>query len=111
MTQVYFATNRGADASKPFGFGAGIVAQAVNAITYAVADVPDPPSGRVADVVDLSMGRFSDAATEAIVGSGRNLFIFIHGFDNSFEDALSRAAFNADFYRATGLPGADTVCI
>jgi len=111
MTLVYFATNRAADATQPNGFGSGIVAEDPMAITYAVADVPDPASGRIGAISDRNMGGFSDAATGAIVGAGKNLFVFIHGFDNSFEDALSRAAFNADFYRATGQRGADTVCI
>ena len=57
------------------------------------------------------MGGFSVAASDAIVGSGRNLFVFIHGFDNTFADALSRAAFNADWYRASGLPDADTTVV
>jgi esterase/lipase superfamily enzyme len=111
MTQVYFATNRAADATRPSGFGAGIVADDANLIAYAIADVPDPPSGQIGAIAGRNMGRFSDAATEAIVGAGKNLFVFIHGFNNSFEDAISRAAFNADSYRATQLPGADTVVI
>lgn len=111
MVQVYFATNRAADATKANGFGSGIVAEDVNQVTYAVADVPNPASGQIGLISRRNMGRFSDAVTQEIVGAGKNLFVFIHGFDNSFEEALSRAGFNADFYRATGLPGADTVCV
>jgi len=111
MVQVYFATNRSADATTPHGFGSGIVAEDPAAITYAVADVPDPASGQVAGIARRNMGRFSDDVTDEIVGAGQNLFVFIHGFDNSFEDALSRAGSNAEFYRGSGKPGADTVCI
>jgi esterase/lipase superfamily enzyme len=108
MTQVYFATNRAADDTKPNGFGSGIVGEDPALVTYALGDVPDPASGNIAAISDRAMGRFSDAATEAIVGGGKDLFVFIHGFDNSFEDAISRAAFNADWYRQAG---ADTVVI
>lgn len=111
MTLVYFATNRAADASKPNGFGSAIVEGKPEAVTYAIADVPDPASGQIGQIADRHMGRFSDAATAAIVGAGKNLFVFIHGFDNSFEDAISRAAMNADFYRASHDPAADTVAI
>jgi esterase/lipase superfamily enzyme len=111
VTQVFFATNRAADPTKPNGFGSGIVAEDPNAILYAVCDVPSPETGQIGAISDRTMGRFSDAATEAIVGGGKNLFVFIHGFDNSFEDALSRAAFNADWYRASTQPDADTVVI
>lgn len=111
MTLVYFATNRAADASRPNGYGAGIVDDDPNAVTYAVADVPNPASGQIAQISDKNPGRFSDAATAAIVGADRNLFVFIHGFDNSFEDAITRAATNADFYRQSQDPDADTVCI
>src|SRR5262249_33784376 len=111
VTQVYFATNRAADPKTSHGFGAGIVGNDPKATTYAVADVPNPASGQIGAISDQNMGQFSDAATQAIIGAGKNLFVFIHGFDNNFEDALSRAAFNADFYRASGQPGADTVVI
>lgn len=111
MTQVYFATNRKYDAAQPNGFGYEIVPNDPAAITYALADVPNPGSGQIGTISDLTSGRFSDAATEAIVGSGKSLLVFVHGFDNSFADALSRAAFNCDWLRASGQPDADTVVI
>ena len=39
MTLVYFATNRKVDQTQPGGYGAGIVSNDPQAITYAVADV------------------------------------------------------------------------
>jgi esterase/lipase superfamily enzyme len=37
--------------------------------------------------------------------------VFIHGFDNSFVDAIKRAAFNREFYAASGVPEADTTIL
>jgi esterase/lipase superfamily enzyme len=111
MVQVYFATNRNPDPTQPHGFGSGIAANDPAAITYAVAEVPDPGGGQIGAITESSMGRFSDTATEAILGSGKSLLVFIHGFDNSFEDALSRAAFNCEWLRASAQPDADTVVL
>jgi esterase/lipase superfamily enzyme len=111
MVRVYFATNRKPDPTQPNGFGATLVPYDVSAITYAVADVPNPGSDQIGTVSDLATGQFSAAATAAIVGGGKNLLVFIHGFDNSFAAALSRAAFNAEWLQASGVPDADTVVI
>ena len=73
MTRVYFAINRAADPTKPNGFGSGIVADDPNAMLYAVCDVPSSNTGQIGAISDRTMGRFSDAATGAIVGSGKNL--------------------------------------
>jgi esterase/lipase superfamily enzyme len=43
--------------------------------------------------------------------AGRNLLVFIHGFDNTFEDAITRAAFNREFLAASGQPGTDTTVL
>jgi esterase/lipase superfamily enzyme len=43
--------------------------------------------------------------------AGRNLLIFIHGFDNDFEDAITRAAYNREFLAASGKPGTDTTVL
>jgi esterase/lipase superfamily enzyme len=42
---------------------------------------------------------------------GRNLLVFVHGFDNSFENAITRAAFNREWLAASGVPGADTTVV
>jgi esterase/lipase superfamily enzyme len=42
---------------------------------------------------------------------GRNLLFFIHGFDNNFSDALTRAAFNAAWLAASAVAAADTTVI
>jgi esterase/lipase superfamily enzyme len=43
--------------------------------------------------------------------AGRNLLVFIHGFDNTFEDAITRAAFNREFLAASGEAGTDTTVL
>lgn len=111
MVQVYFATNRTADPADPAGFTPQIAAFDRNAMIYGVADVSvdtAAATGTVNAVSDLAMGQFSQQAAAGIVGGNRNLFVFVHGFDNTFEAALVRAALNAEFYRASGDPAADT---
>ena len=116
MTTVYFATNRKSDPHETGGFGADIVANDPAAITYAVAQVAginlaDEKSGQITDISDKTPGTFSDAANNAVLGAGKNLLIFIHGFDNSFEDAIRRAAFNREWFAASGVAAADTTVI
>src|SRR5205814_2903958 len=116
MVQVYFATNRKPDATLPLGFGAEIVQNQPQLITYAVADVEGTAldqegSGAIVSITDRTPGTWSDAATKAIMAGGRNLLVFIHGFDNAFEDAIKRAAFNAEWFRASGVAAADTTVL
>jgi len=40
-----------------------------------------------------------------------DLLVFVHGFDNTFSDALTRAAFNREWLAASGLVGTDTTVI
>ncbi|HKD22982.1 MAG TPA: alpha/beta fold hydrolase [Rhizomicrobium sp.] len=115
MTTVYFATNRKKDGSGKFGYGAQIVAASPDAVTYAVCEVSnvslgDESSGTLSNPTDISPGNFSDSARRDIVAAGKNLFVFIHGFDNSFEDAIQRAAFNHEWIKAAGAQ-ADTIVI
>jgi esterase/lipase superfamily enzyme len=112
MVQVYFGTSRAADPTAPHGFGVNLAAYDQNAITYAVADVTVNTvagTGTVNGISNQTLGEFSAAATNAIVGCGLNLLVFIHGFNNSFEDSLTRAALNAEWYRESGLAMANTV--
>jgi esterase/lipase superfamily enzyme len=116
MTTVYFATNRKPDPNETGGFGAGIVAGDPAAITYATAEVTginlaDETSGKIIDISDRTQGNFADAAQAAIIGAGKNLLIFIHGFDNTFNDAMRRAAFNREWFAASGVAAADTTVV
>jgi esterase/lipase superfamily enzyme len=115
MTTVYFGTNRKKDGTGAFGFGAQIVGQDASQITYAVTDVTNivlsaEDSGSIANPTDVSYANFSPTSSADIVNAGKNLLIFIHGFDNSFEDAIKRSAYNHDWFAALG-PGCETTVV
>ena len=64
--------------------------------------------GAIFDIENIRQGGFSDEAAGDLGNAGRNLLIFVHGFDNTFENAITRAAFNRDWFAASGLDEADT---
>lgn len=110
-TTVYFATNRQAAGT---GFGANIVGPDAAQITYgsiAVTQINlnDANSGQMSAIADRTMGSFAANSLTAMVNGGENLLVFIHGFDNSFEDAIKRAGFNRAWFADGGAPGATTV--
>jgi esterase/lipase superfamily enzyme len=114
-TTVFFATNRKKDGTGQFGFGATGVPIDTPA-TYAVADVQgasldDAGSGTISSIRDPSSGDFKQAIKANIASAGRNLLVFIHGANNSFEDAIKRAAFNRKWFADSGKPAADTTII
>jgi len=116
MTTVYFATNRLNDGTGTFGYGAKIAPYNVNDITFAVADVTgislsDEESGTITSISNKTASNFSSSARQGIIDAKRNLFIFIHGFDNSFEDAIKRTAFNREWFADSGNPAADMTAI
>jgi esterase/lipase superfamily enzyme len=112
MTTVYFATNRKKDGTGDFGFGATSISTTAPA-DYAVAEVhdvtlDDADAGKIASIHDTNPGDFSQAIKSQIIGPGRNLLVFIHGADNSFEDAIKRAAFNREWFAASQKSAANT---
>jgi esterase/lipase superfamily enzyme len=119
VTTVYFATNRviAGSAQDYRNYGTDIVAPTdPTAITYGSATVDDAnltadTVGAITSIQDISQGRFSANAIAALSNPGRNLLIFIHGFDNSFENAITRAAFNRQWFAASGKPAADTTVV
>jgi len=116
MTTIYFATNRKEDPTQPGGYGADIVPNDPAAVVYAIANVDginlaDENSGAITSITDKTPGEFSDAAIAAIIGAKKNLLVFIHGFDNSFEDAIKRAAFNREWFAASNQAAGDTTII
>jgi esterase/lipase superfamily enzyme len=64
--------------------------------------------GAITNIQNVTTGQFSAQALGDLGQAGRNLLIFIHGFDNSFENAITRAAFNREWLAQTGIPAADT---
>ena len=113
---VYFATNRviSGPATDYRNYSSKIVSPTnLAAITYGTAFVDDAnltadTVGAITSIRDISQGRFSDAAIGDLSNPGRNLLIFIHGFDNSFENAITRAAFNQQWFYQSRLPAANT---
>lgn len=118
-TTVYFASNRAL--SGPPGqwqsYSAEIVAPAdPTQVRYAVAfvdgiDLNVEGSGTVTAIQHDRLGDFDNQVKGDIVGSGKNLLVFLHGFANSFHDGITRAAFNREWFAALGLPEADTTVV
>jgi esterase/lipase superfamily enzyme len=118
-TTVYFATNRKVTRSPEdyHSYGDSIVAPTdPTAITYGTAfvnnaDLTADTVGAITSIQDISMGGFSAPAIADLSDPGRNLLVFIHGFDNSFENAITRAAFNQQWFTQSGAPGANTTVV
>ncbi|MBV9827942.1 MAG: alpha/beta fold hydrolase [Alphaproteobacteria bacterium] len=116
LTTVYFATNRAISgaATDWRSYGSTIVSPSdPNAILYATAFVETTnltadSTGAIASIQNATTGNFSASVSGDLRNAGRNLLIFIHGFDNSFENAITRAAFNREWLAASGVAGADT---
>jgi esterase/lipase superfamily enzyme len=115
-TTVYFATNRviSGSANDYRNYGTTIVPPTDStAITYGTAFVDNAnltadTVGAITSIQNISKGRFTDEATADLSNPGRNLLIFIHGFDNSFENAITRAAFNQQWFAQSGAAPANT---
>lgn len=118
-TTVYFASNRiiTGPTSRSESYGTDIVAPAdPNRIRYAVAfvdgiDLTAEGSGTITAIQDDRLGDFDDGAKGDIAGSGKNLLVFLHGFANSFKDGITRAAFNREWFAASGRAEADSTVI
>src|SRR4051794_12642550 len=87
-----------------------------SAITYGTAFVDNSNltgdmTGAILSIGNVERGRFSDAAVTDLSDPGRNLLVFIHGFDNNFEDAITRAAFNREWLAASGVAAANTTVV
>jgi esterase/lipase superfamily enzyme len=118
-TTVYFATNRVVtDPADPInGYQTTMVPpMAPQQITYGTAtvdgvDLAANRQGTVSGISDVQQGGFSPRAIQALSNPGNDLLVFIHGFDNTFSDAVTRAAFNREWLAASGTPGTDTTVI
>lgn len=116
---VYFATNRAINgaADQVRSYGATIVSPSdPGAVTYGTAFVNDAnltadTVGAIAAIQDIQAGQFSADAAGDLSNPGRNLLVFLHGFDNSFENAITRAAFNQQWFAASGVAAAKTTVV
>ena len=113
---VHFATNRVLDgpADDVASYSESVVAPSnPNEVTYGTAFVDDAnltadTIGAITSIQTIGKGQFSQSAIDDLSDPGRNLLVFIHGFDNSFENAITRAAFNQQWFAASGLQQAET---
>jgi esterase/lipase superfamily enzyme len=113
---VHFATNRAltGPADQVASYGTGIVAPTdPMAMTYATAFVADAnltadTDGAITSIEGVTKGGFSADAKGDLSAPGRTLLVFIHGFNNTFENAITRAAFITQWFAGSGVPGTDT---
>src|SRR5206468_4703539 len=82
-------------------------------VTYGTAFVNDAnltadTIGAITNIQSIQTGQFDQGVVGDLSDPGRNLLVFIHGFDNSFENAITRAAFNQQWFAASGLKEAET---
>ncbi|HTW71473.1 MAG TPA: alpha/beta hydrolase [Acetobacteraceae bacterium] len=118
-TTVFFASNRvlTGDPGSVTSYGPNIQPPSISTeLTYGVAfvDGVDPKAdqpGSITSIQDTSKGTFAPAVAGDLSNAGRNLLVFIHGFDNTFEDAITRAAFDREFLAASGNPATDTTVL
>jgi esterase/lipase superfamily enzyme len=118
-TTVFFASNRvltgPADepgsysgAMQPIGSGQGMV---YGSAFVGGLDLASNNAGTITSIQETALGQFPPSATGDLGDGNRNLLIFIHGFDNDFSDAITRAAFNQQWLAASGLAGTDTTVV
>jgi esterase/lipase superfamily enzyme len=118
-TTVYFATNRVAQGPTAdwHSYGADIVPPMdPGLVTYAAAfvegtDLLVEGSGTITAISHAQPGGFEAGVSRDILGSGKNILVFIHGFANSFFNAITRAAFNREWFAASGISAADTTIV
>jgi esterase/lipase superfamily enzyme len=119
MTTVYFASNRiltGApDVVASYGPNIQPPSDSTG-ITYGSAfvdgiDIASNTQGTITSIQATQTGQFPQGAIDDMSAPGRNLLVFVHGFDNDFSDAITRAAFNRDWLAASGAAEADTTVV
>jgi len=114
MATVYFGTNR--RQTSPLSFGAVMGAPDRTGLICAEATVEgvtldNADSGRITAIAHETATGFAPATRQSILGSGKDLLIFVHGFANAFESAISRAAYNRDWFAASPGAAADMTVI
>jgi esterase/lipase superfamily enzyme len=115
-TTVHFATNRvvtNAGTAVNDYQTAIVPVTRPDLITYGTVfvdgiDIRTSSTGAITNIGNISTGRFAQSVIDDLRGDHRNLLVFIHGFDNSFSDAITRAAFNREWLAASGVAGTDT---
>ena len=115
-TTVYFATNRAVNAprDRTGSYTHNIVSPLrPQDITYGTAfvdtaDLTADSVGAITSIHDLQQGGFAQSTIDDLSAGTRDILVFIHGFANSFENAITRAAFNREWLFEGG---ADTAVV
>jgi esterase/lipase superfamily enzyme len=118
-TTVHFATNR--VVSNPDDVVGGYAADMVAAsrpdlMTYGTAfvtgvDVDNDQQGTISQINETSRGGFSREMTGDLSQPGRDVLVFVHGFANTFRDAITRAAFNREWLSKAGVAAGETTVV
>lgn len=115
---VHFATNRvlTGPADDWRSYGDDIIGPDPGNTLYATAFVERlhldaDRQGAITGIHEPQRGGFGPQAVGDLGHAGQNLLVFLHGFDNSFENAITRAAFNREWLAQAGVPAADTSVI
>ena len=115
-TTVYFATTRMVNdpPDRTGSYTHNIVSpMRPQDITYGTAfvntaNLTADTVGAVTSIHDLQQGGFARSTIDDLSAGTRDILVFIHGFANSFENALTRAAFNREWLMDGG---ADTAVV
>jgi esterase/lipase superfamily enzyme len=118
-TTVYFASNRVLTGNPEVAasYGPNILPPSVSTeMTYGTAfvdgiNIGADQAGTIVSIQNTSKGSFAANVVGDLSNAGRNLLVFVHGFDNTFDDAITRAAFNREFLAASGEVGTDTTVL
>ncbi len=118
-TTVFFATNRvlTGPADNPASYSTALqTPTSWQDMVYGSAfvdgiDIASNTQGVISSIQETRLGQFPDSAAGDLAEGGRNLLVFVHGFDNSFSDAITRGAFNREWLAASGLPGTDATVL
>ncbi|WP_424812176.1 alpha/beta hydrolase [Roseococcus sp. YIM B11640] len=118
-TTVYFATNRArrGDGSLPIHYaGEDGPAGEPDQLSFGTAIVSPPnidelKTGELMSLSSIAAEAFDQGVEAEIAQPGRNLIVFMHGFANSFTDSITRAAFNREWFAASGFAGSDCAIV
>jgi esterase/lipase superfamily enzyme len=107
MVDVLFATNRAFVSGDPVAsFASGRADPAGNLFcgvaTVDEIDISKSGSGEITNTDQLVTGNFTAQHQSRIIGSNRDVLVFVHGAANSFADAVTRAAYNQTWLAASG---------
>ncbi len=67
-------------------------------------------SGRITRIGPVRKGALEPAAAQRIAAA-RHVIVFVHGFANAFEEAITRAAFNLQWFGLEGPPASDALMV